>query len=271
MLQAVNDNFQNSYEGLARHTLRILGNRADIFGTGPWTTQGSGLTISPATRSVDPYFPNLGLFGVQVSNARGGYAYADLEYRGLSPVYGGSPPGPIYSLDRSTSNEPIQTHPKWKTAIAGTPGSPLNCAVFYDSQHNAWNPNGNGVADPNFSNTTAAFYGWGYYSNGSPSIFAGVDDYLVAGQTWTATYVTFSPPDFDGVGLIDTPDGSPDTPSGFVWIYIGGRFTDQAGVYRVDESWRLYPPAPPRRSSTTLDSYACRIDLPGGLHRGPPQ
>lgn len=255
--------FKTTFEGLCAQTLNIFGNYNDLVTGGPFTTVGSALTISRARNSANPYFTNLLMYNSQVKNAKGGMGWCSLEYRGLDPVYM-IPPTPIYSLDRSTSNEPIQTHPKWSIAsaggspgpIAGTPTNPVNGALFRSVQPNgsfAYNPNVSGMADTGFSANTAQFAGW--ISNsvinvglGNSNItggsFTGTDDYLLAGQTWTATYVSLSAPtssDIAGVGFIATPLGSPPTPAGFSWIYLGCRYTDQAGVFRIDKSWRMFP------------------------------
>ena len=242
--------FKSTLEGLCSQTLTVIGNFNDLISAGPWTSVGSGLTLSRVPYSANPYYSNLGLYDSEVKNYKGGMGQCVLEYRGLDPKYS-SPPSPVYSLDRSTSNEPIQTHPKWISAIGGTPSSPLNGAIYVSYQSNAtpaFNPNTSGVADAGFAPNNATFYKWTANVNVSGSVsgfssFAGVSDYLFAGQTWTATYVSLSAPtssDLAGVGYIATPTGSPPTPTGYKWIYLGCRYTNQAGVYRIDKSWKMF-------------------------------
>jgi hypothetical protein len=142
-----------------------------------------------------------------------------VESRGLN----GDAPSAIYSLERATSNEPLSTHPKWITAIAGTPAAPLHGAKFVDA-------NGNISAD-----STATFAGWS-----NDSIFIGIDDYLCAGSTWSSSYVDTDPPDLTGVGQIATPDGPyPTEPDGYFWFYAGASMSEQGGVYRIQKTWRL--------------------------------
>lgn len=245
--------FKTTLEGLCSQTLNVVGNYTDLVQGGPFTSNFSGLGLSRARLSANPYYTNLGVYTSSVKNIKGGLGLLTLEYRGLDPVYGNTPPGPIYSLDRSTNNEPIQTHIKWTTDIAGTPAAPLNGSKWVNEGSagnlRLFNPNISGVPDAGFNANFASFYGWVANSNVNSgnvsgfSSFAGTTDYLLAGQTWTSTYVSLSPPtstDLNNVGYISTPTGSPPTPVGYKWLYLGVRYTDQAGVYRIDKSWRMF-------------------------------
>lgn len=241
--------FKSTLEGLASQTLNVFGNYNDLIGGGPFTSVGSGLTLSRAPYSANPYFANLGLFSDEVKNIKGGMGMLKLEYRGLDPKYT-MPPAPVYSLDRSTNNEPIQTHPKFISEIGGTPTTPLNGAkyVSVDASGTYYNPNTTGVPDTNFNANSATFFGWIANVNVAGNVntfssFAGTEDYLMAGQTWTSTYVSLSAPistDIDGVGYIAIPDGSPPTPAGYVWLYLGLRYTVQGLVWRIDKTWRMF-------------------------------
>lgn len=242
--------FKTTLEGLCSQTLNVVGNYVDLINGGPFTSTQSGLTLNRARLTTNPYYSNLLLYTSQVKNIKGGLGLMQLEYRGLDPVFGNTPPGPIYSLDRSTNNEPIQTHPKWISAIAGTAGAPLNGSkwISTDASGSFFNPNTTGVPDSSFNANSAVFFGWIQNVNVSGNVaifssFAGTTDYLAAGQTWTSTYVSLSAPtgtDLSGVGTIQIPDGSPPTPTGYVWLYLGLRYTDQAGVFRIDKSWRMF-------------------------------
>ena len=242
--------FKTTLEGLCSQTLNVVGNYTDLISGGPFTSNFSGLTLSRARLSSNPYYANLLLFTSSVKNLKGGLGLLSLEYRGLDPVYGNTAPGPIYSLDRSTNNEPIQTHPKWITQIAGTADAPTNGSkwVSTDASGSFYNPNISGSPDTGFNANSAVFFGWIQNVNVTGNValfssFAGTTDYLLAGQTWTATYVSLSEPsssDLAGVGYVAVPDGSPPTPAGYKWLYLGVRYTDQAGVFRIDKSWRMF-------------------------------
>lgn len=254
--------FKTTPEGLCAQTQSFFGNMQDLIGASNLTIVGTSLTVNRGFQSPNPIFTNLGVYTSTVKNMKGGMGSLQIEYRGLDPSFT-VPPGAIYSLDRSTSNEPIQTHPKWSMAsagaipgpIAGLPNAPVNGAIFRTPLAGggyAYNPNITGNADPGFSPNTAVFYGWASgsnvtsgtgNSNAPTGSFVGTEDFLLAGQVWTATYVSLSAPtstDTDGVGFIGTPLGSPPTPSGYIWIYLGIRYTNQAGVFRIDKSWRLF-------------------------------
>jgi len=228
---------ETSREGVAKLTVNYIG----IYST----LQASYLA-SP--KSPSGRFPSLLLYGSKVKRMRGQMGMLTLEYRGLDPNLN-SPPPPIWSLQTNLSNEPIQTHPKWITDIAGTAQNPLNASIWLDVKGNtsigAASPGGaalyydsTGATIPasNFIPTGAAFKGWA-----DQSIFAGVTDYLAPSTALTKTYTSYSPPDMAGVGHFATPGFSTALPAGYSWFFMGSSMTDEAGVYRIEDSWKLVP------------------------------
>jgi len=227
--------------GLATAKERFIGYYDDIVSLPSLTVFGSNLATARAYRSASPFYPSLLVFSASVTS-RGGLinGVLDIEYRGLDPALNQIPP-PIYSLERSTQTEDISTHPLFKSQIAGTPDAPLNQAQFIDGADNLnpAPPSQTGTFDPN----TATFKGW-IWNADNPSPYIGVEDYLCPGSIWKATYVSYTPAaDLSMIGKIDTPLGPvPAVDSGYNWLNTGLTFTDNAGLYRIEESWRLSGP-----------------------------
>jgi hypothetical protein len=92
------------------------------------------------------------------------FLYADITYRGVW-----STSACRVDVQASLSANPIETHPNFVSSLGGSPGSPLNGAVF----------------DP----TTGAFLGW---PAGSPDNLGGVRYYLAVGNTYRFTFATAS-------------------------------------------------------------------------------
>jgi hypothetical protein len=200
---------KTSREGVSVLTETYIGNFADLIGS-PLTIAGSN----------HPEFPTLLIWSNDITEGKAGIGTLEVESRGII----GGLPDPIYALERATHNEPISTHPLWATQIAGTPANPMNGAIFVDP-----------ISGAVSSSTNAVFKGWT-----TGSIFEGIEDYLLAGSTWTETYVDYNPPDLDGVGQISSPEGpAPDAPNGCVWIFTGGSCSEQGSIYRVQKTWLL--------------------------------
>lgn len=122
------------------------------------------------------------------------------------------------SVDFTTSQEPIESHPDFTTAIGGTPSSPLHGAIFDPSTGEF---TGFPVIDPD--EPTAL-----------PSRFAGLKSYLMPQETFTSNTVEFSyPTDLDNVGQVFNPDiPLPTLPGGTrSWLNTGIRVQNIANVY----------------------------------------
>jgi len=193
-------------DGATTLTETYIGNFSDIL-----TSQ---LVV---TGSNHVEFPTLQVWSNKVTQGKGGLGTLTVESRGTLGL-----PDPTYTLDRATHNEPLATHPLWTTQIAGTPASPLNGAQF---TYNGVTPS---------TNSGAQFSGWA-----TGSIFAGTEDYLLAGSTFSISYADYSPPDLTGVGQLASPDGAPDEPAGFFWLYIGASSSQHGNIYRITETYLL--------------------------------
>ena len=177
---------------------------------------GSSLVV---TGGGNVEFPTLVVWSSKVVQEKSGIGTLTVESRGTINGLG----DPTYTLDRATHNEPIATHPLWASQIAGTPANPLNGAIFVDPT--------TGLVS---TSSNAIFKGWQ-----SGSIFEGIEDYLLAGSTFSINYADYSPPDLSGVGLIAVPENAPDAPQGFFWIYTGASQVQHGNVYRITETYLL--------------------------------
>jgi hypothetical protein len=134
-------------------------------------------------------------------------------------------PEAIYAMDVSTGQEPIETHPDFET-FAGKYGSEVNGAKF-DPE------------DQTFIN---------FVANGIPATnrkWVGVRAYLNASAVWRETVVRKSRPTIDelqNIGKIDSPNGSPATPSGRNWLYGSISFEQKAKTYTIRREWLLSGP-----------------------------
>lgn len=222
-LTATTEKFSGYYNDIVRNTnLNILG----------------GGTVNRAYRSPHPDFPSLLAYGVKIVRRPGLInGLLTIEYRGLDPALS-YPPPPVYTIETTTGNEPLQTHPLWATQMAGTPDAPLNGAIFQsvDASGINYNPGTNnpGTFDP----TNATFYQWS-----ATSIFAGIEDYLAAGVVFKSTYVTIGGgADASAVGTFSSPDGpAPTLPADYEWFYLGITSEDNAGIYRNEATWKAVP------------------------------
>ncbi len=133
----------------------------------------------------------------------------------------GSDPDPIYALDTSTSQEPLPTNSKF-IDFAGTDAAPLNGAVFdEDGLFVGFRPVGSPVSNKKW---------------------LGVEAYNSYSAVWRETYVTKTKPGADDVvnlESIDSPPGSPPTPSGRNWLYATIGFEQKAKTYTVRREWLL--------------------------------
>jgi hypothetical protein len=141
---------------------------------------------------------------------------------------------PIYELTIGVSEEPLETHPKFVTNIAGTPSSPLNGAVFLDEQGRLTTDDAVGIFDRFRS-----------VAGGLRNIFAGISAYLSPAEvTWRQIYITKTrPSSVSDVGYIGSPVGSPPGLSGSRnWLYTGLTYQQRGLCYAVTREWRASGP-----------------------------
>lgn len=227
--------FRASRDGLASFRQKFRGPALTLL-AGIFSSQFSGGTysVSRGYRSPHPLFPSLGVYSAEVTGGKGlnNIGTLDMEWRGLDPRSNQIPP-PVYELDRSTGNEPLETHPKWVTDIAGKPSAPKNSAIFVG-------PDGT-ISTDDATATFKEFAAVG--TDGQKNPWVGRSDYLVAGSIFKKTYCSYSPPgDMGSVGHFSSPDGpAPSPPAGYDWFFLGESYTDESAIYHITASWRLVP------------------------------
>jgi len=229
--------------GLTAITEKFSGYFADIVTNNVLNLRNGG-TICRAYLSSHPDFPSLLAYGIKIVRRPGVInGLLTIEYRGLDPALS-YPPPPIYTIEVTTGNEPLQTHPLWTSKIAGGPALtgalvPQNGSIWVDA-NGRFNPaptSQTGTFDP----TTGQFYNWI-----GGSIFAGVEDYLAAGIVFKKRYTTLGlPSGLSDVGTFSDPDGpAPGLPSNYAWFYLGVTSQDNAGIYSNDATWKAVPQGP---------------------------
>lgn len=177
---------------------------------------GPSLPGQPAVfGSLHPMWTFLSCDKVSVTH-NGVHWECDVNYFGIQ----GSPT-PIYELDIRTSEEPIESHPDFKTFAypAGTNGS-------------------------RFDPTDGSFMGFMPQYSGTDvtnKAWVGVRGYLSPGAIWRKCYVsTTQPSDISQLGKIDSPEGSPPAiRDGANWLYAGLTWEQRGRVYTVKKEWQL--------------------------------
>jgi hypothetical protein len=225
--------------GLTATTEKFSGFYNDLVSNNVLNLLGGG-KINRSYLSPHPDFPSLLAYGVKIIRRPGIInGLLSIEYRGLDPALS-FPPPPIYTIETTTGNEPISTHPKWVSQIAGTATVPLNGAQFvsYDVSGANYNPAPAAGNPGTYQAANAVFFQW---LNGS--IFTGVEDYLAAGIIFKKTYTSFgNPGDASSVGSFSSPSGpAPNLPANYNWFFLGETSEDNAGLYRNEATWKAVP------------------------------
>ena len=204
-IKTSNGQLQTDRYGLAQATARW--ERLDTGDSDPGAPTSFG--------SQHPLWTYLDCDKVSVTQTEAGWV-------GEGSFYGftGSP-DPIYDLDYSTSEEPIETHKDFRTSLGGTPTTPLHGAKF---------------------DSDGAFLGFstGFASDAEADAWRGIRGYLSPGAIWRKNYITkVRPTDLGELGHIDIPEGSPPTiPNGRNWLYIGLTWEQRGLTYTVRKEWR---------------------------------
>lgn len=135
------------------------------------------------------------------------------------------------NVDFTTSQEPVESHPDFVTAIGGVPTAPLHGAFF--------------------DKTTGEFVGFPVVDPDEPlalpSRFAGIRSYLMPQETATSNSVDYSYPDaaeIGTVGRVVVPGVSlPVLPGTRNWLYAGLRVQNIANfVFKTQRTYMLSGP-----------------------------
>lgn len=151
---------------------------------------------------------------------------------GYAGIAGGlSESTPIYELALGVSEDPIETHPKFVTAIAGTPTAPLNGAVFVDFE------TGKKTTD----DSKGVFQEFLPVIGGARNLLAGISAYLNANEmTWRERKVSNArPSDISTVGRIGTPVGpAPSLGGSRNWLFLALNYEQRGLAYFISREWR---------------------------------
>lgn len=175
-------------------------------------------TLMPQrNKTKHPDFSSLTCATSSAVKLPGGVAKISVTYRGF--LAGGEPSQNdwVQELMASTRQEPIETHPKFTSDIAGTPASPKNEAIFDDQ---------------------GKFIGFK-----ATSKYAGVKGYLVAGTTYRLRRTSGGrPASISDVGTISSPAVGVGIRGSMNWILVARTWRRSGGVYEINEEWQLSGP-----------------------------
>jgi len=184
--------------------------------------------LMPGLKYPHPYADHL-LFERRKVRFTPGFWLVSVDFRGVL-----GDPEPQYELVYGSGREPIESHPKFETDIAGKPSEPKNGAIFVDAQGDVTRDDDLGVFER--------------FLIKNPDIpdlsFGGMDGYVDMNNiTWTKTWVTEEMETTGGKVVIEEPEGNPPTFSGRDWLYLGLSSTGVRGnSARNRKSWRLSGP-----------------------------
>lgn len=176
--------------------------------------------LIPGMFSPHPIFTYLNMERRRVNIGPDGFLTITGEYAGIP----GESTVPIYEVVWGTSEEPIESHPLFDSAIGGTPSNPLNGAVFLDESGQLTTDDSRGI----FS---------GFRSS---SKYAGTTSFLeLAQMTFRVTFMTVDrPANLTGVGKIGAPAGPAPSPPGGNWLYVGLTYQQRGLIFSVQQEWR---------------------------------
>lgn len=196
----------------------------DLVGFATYDVSYSGIvTGSIPFVQGDPAddFPNVVLMSLKMTNTgeQCDHTRVELHYEGKDTFFTTPETSLDISVDFTTSQEPIESHPDFSKTIGGTPKVPLNGA-FFDS-------------------TTGEFLGFPVVNpddaGQSPSFFAGVKSYLMPQETFTYNSVETEYPSSEVIGSIgkifEPPVPLPVLPGMRNWLNTGIRIQNIANVY----------------------------------------
>lgn len=203
---------------------------SDIYGLQTCETtfkysQADFIDVTPAFEQ-NPFFPWLNCEATRVTEIPG-FFIVTKRYAGVS----GGTSTPIYELTLGLGEDPIQTHKKFVSDIAGTPSAPLNGAYFIDPE--------TGLLSTD--DATGEFDHFRGLINGQLNLFAGISTYLnLSNVCWRERYVTTQrPTDMTTIGYIDSPHGpAPNLPPDANWLNMGTSYEQRGLCYFVTNEWR---------------------------------
>jgi len=221
---------------------------------GRWTASQSFLCHSADAVTLTPsdYAPceqdgyTLLLFsGAQIAHEDGNIARVTCTYSGTNNneenfEFGND--GKSYTLSRSTSQEPLETHPDYVNAQSNFVSAFKNGSLKAEDEEN------DGVIEWMLTDTAT-----GEKTDVTSDLDSitielltkfsqGITDYYEAGATWTVNIPSrsgLSSSQIAKFGKIVSPVGNPATPTGRDWLFIGASQTRTGGIYDISMSYLL--------------------------------
>ena len=192
-------------------------------------SSGSSAAVIPAYLTPHPFLPSLKCYESEIDQEPGGVIVIASIYKGVIA----SDPMSLaqHEFTRSTTEAPIETHPKFAFPISAPPVSPQHiAAIELALQNNQPLPAGLPAA--------------------AQQLFAlkrrGIESYLRPGSIYKKSYVSESIPSgaiINDIGKIKAPGGlAPEAPPGQNYLFIGCSWTKQAGVVTINEEYQLSGP-----------------------------
>lgn len=187
----------------------------------PWNR----LDLVPPLFSYHPIFTYLNVERQRV-RIKEGFLWITLEYAGIA----GSTQ-PIFELSLGLGSEPIETHPKFGTDIAGSPSAPINGAIFR-------NPSTGEITS---DDSIGVFDTFAARVDGNVNLYAGIRSFLDFSQaTWRMRFHTTSRPvDIANLGKIVQPEGpAPGLGGNRNWLYQGLTYEQRGIIFSVCKEWK---------------------------------
>jgi len=192
-------------------------------------TSESAFVVIPQYLSTHPFIPQLKCYESDLDQELGGIVRITSIYKGVLA----SNPEELaqHDFSRTTTEAPIETHPKFAVPLDNPPVSPSDLAAIELALQNN-QPLPDSLSDP------------------AQLLFAkkrrGIESFLKPGGIYKKTYVSN---DFPGaslmnqVGKIAEPGSpAPTAPSGQNYLCIGVSWTKQAGIVTIMEDYQLSGP-----------------------------
>lgn len=211
----------------------ILVDRAGLWtATCLYTVPKDRLDLVPALGSPHPHAPFLWLESLRLRFTPGLWkvfaAYAGVQQDETEPVYDFNP---------GTGNEPIETIDNFVSAVAGSPSSPINGAIFRDPA----------TGDISTDDAVGVFDRFSIMKDGAQNPWAGLQEYLaVNNTTWTKSWTRRSKPSGAARPLTVTtnPAGNPPSFDGanYNWLQFPVAFSQRGSAYECRQVWMLSGP-----------------------------
>jgi hypothetical protein len=192
-------------------------------------TTESSFAVIPAYLTAHPFLPDLKAYESDLDQEPGGILRITTIYKGVLAEN----PEELAQHDygRTTTEAPIETHPKFAVPYDAPPVTPTDLATIELALQNA-------TAPPTTLSTIATLL----YNKKR----RGIESFLKPGGIYKKTYVSDSYPGaslMNQVGKIATPASpAPTAPDGQNYLCIGISWSKQAGVVTIMEDYQLSGP-----------------------------